>query len=380
MPAANGGGSSGKSPNAGGKSGASSNGGSGSSSVSPPNQVTLAAPASVTSSTSPSTPFAWIDTANLIAPGAVWIGISTVRWQNAGANQVSFPVVDAAIGMTPRFQIGASVPRIVASDALSQPGGLGTTFFNAKFGILNGSERSLKVAVAPTLEVLSEAARQFAPIEHSRVHWGLPFSAEFDRGVSRAVRLDRLLLAGRVVHRRWRWHAGWPACWPRCVIQPLVEPVSAGRSDDRRAPASRHLHGCVVGSDAEDGRVRFGRPDVRHCGAIRSWNHGQRWSISDGQSDGLHTIARSILLPGKFERMTTTDARDARDVAVLSPTSEVPILFAQNLVEHGSLDSIASNLQRSTDTVGTWLTNVSPTTWIVLAVVIVIGVVIWSRR
>jgi hypothetical protein len=58
----------------------------------------------------------------------------------------------------------------------------------------------------------------------------------------------------------------------------------------------------------------------------------------------------------------------------------VPILFAQNLVEHGSLDSIASNLQRSTDTVGTWLTDVSPTTWIVLGVVIVVGFVIWSRR
>jgi hypothetical protein len=159
-------------------------GGSGSSSVSPPSQVALAAPASVTTSTSASTPFAWIDNANLIAPGAVWIGISTVRWQNAGASQISFPVVDAAIGMTPRFQIGASVPRIVSSEALNQPGGLGTTFFNAKVGILNDSERSLKVAAAPTLDVLSEAAMQFAPIEQSRVHWGLPVSAEFDRGNS----------------------------------------------------------------------------------------------------------------------------------------------------------------------------------------------------
>jgi hypothetical protein len=66
-------------------------------------------------------------------------------------------------------------------------------------------------------------------------------------------------------------------------------------------------------------------------------------------------------------------------VAVLG-NRQVPILFAQNLVEHGSLDSIASNLQRSTDTVGTWLTDVSPTTWIVLGVVIVVGFVIWSRR
>jgi hypothetical protein len=183
-PPANGSGNPGKSSNAGGNGGGGG-GASSSSSVSPPSQVALAAPASVTTSTSASTPFAWMDNANLIAPGAVWIGISTVRWQNAGASQISFPVVDAAIGMTPRFQIGASVPRIVGSDALSQPGGLGTTFFNAKVGVLNDSQRSFKVAVAPTLEVLSEAAMQFAPIEQSRVQWGLPVSAEFDRGKAR---------------------------------------------------------------------------------------------------------------------------------------------------------------------------------------------------
>jgi hypothetical protein len=55
-------------------------------------------------------------------------------------------------------------------------------------------------------------------------------------------------------------------------------------------------------------------------------------------------------------------------------------LFAQNLVEHGSLDALASNLQRSGDTVGTWITNVSPTTWIVLGVVVVFGLIVWSRR
>jgi hypothetical protein len=55
-------------------------------------------------------------------------------------------------------------------------------------------------------------------------------------------------------------------------------------------------------------------------------------------------------------------------------------LLAQSLVEHGSLDSMASNLQRSTDTVGTWLSDVSPTTWMVLGVVVVVGLIVWSRR
>lgn len=172
------------------KGGASSAGGKGGgngtgSSVSPPSEVALAAPTSVRNSTSASTPFAWIDNANLVAPGAVWIGISTVRWQSAGASEISVPVVDAAIGMTPRLQIGASVPRVAPSEALSRPGGFGTTFLNAKVAILNDPERPLKLAVTPTLEILSEAAMQWVPIGQNRVQWGLPFSVEFDRGVSR---------------------------------------------------------------------------------------------------------------------------------------------------------------------------------------------------
>jgi hypothetical protein len=55
-------------------------------------------------------------------------------------------------------------------------------------------------------------------------------------------------------------------------------------------------------------------------------------------------------------------------------------VFAQNLVEHGSLDAIVSNLQRSTDSVGNWLSSVSPTTWMIVGVVVVLGVLVWSRR
>jgi hypothetical protein len=58
----------------------------------------------------------------------------------------------------------------------------------------------------------------------------------------------------------------------------------------------------------------------------------------------------------------------------------VPVLFAQSLAERGSLDSIASNLQRSSDDVGNWLSSVSPTTWVIVVGVLLIGVLIWSRR
>ena len=165
-----------KSANAGGK-------GRGSGAVTPPSEVAFAAPIGIAGAAS--TPFAWIDNASLVAPGAVWIGISTVRWQNAGLSEVNFPVLDAAVGMTPRLQIGASVPRIVANETFGRPAGFGTTFLNAKLGIFKDSERPLKAAIAPTLEILSAAAMQFAPLGQNRVQFGLPFSVEFDRGVSR---------------------------------------------------------------------------------------------------------------------------------------------------------------------------------------------------
>jgi hypothetical protein len=165
-------------------SAAGKGGGKGAGSVTPPSEVAFAAPIGL-SNASGSTPFAWIDNASLVAPGAVWIGISTVRWQNAGLSEVNFPVIDAAVGMTPRLQIGASVPRIVASEAFGRPAGFGTTFLNAKLAIFKDSERPFKAAVAPTLEILSATAMQFAPLGQNRVQFGLPFSVEFDRGVSR---------------------------------------------------------------------------------------------------------------------------------------------------------------------------------------------------
>lgn len=83
------------------------------------------------------------------------------------------PVVDAAIGLTPRVQVSASVPRVA--------GGVGTTFFSAKIAAFSDAARGLKVAVAPTLEVLSESAALAGPAGQSRTQWGLPVGVELDR-------------------------------------------------------------------------------------------------------------------------------------------------------------------------------------------------------
>lgn len=57
-----------------------------------------------------------------------------------------------------------------------------------------------------------------------------------------------------------------------------------------------------------------------------------------------------------------------------------PVVFAQSLAERGALDSAASNLQRSSDEVSNWLSSVSPTTWVIVVGVLLIGALIWSRR
>lgn len=125
----------------------------------------------------PAAPFAWLDDANLMAPGTVWLGVSIVQWHGGGTSEVVVPVFDGSIGLTSRVQLGASVPRVAGS--------LGTTFFSAKIGIVESDARGLKLAVGPTLEMLSRAAMLSGPAGQARTQWGLPVSVEIDRGAGR---------------------------------------------------------------------------------------------------------------------------------------------------------------------------------------------------
>ena len=135
-----------------------------------PAQTTIAAPAGTS-------PFAWVDDANTMEPGSVWLGVSMVRWHGSGVSENIVPVIDAAIGLAPRVQLGASVPRVA--------GGMGTTFFSAKIAVHRDDELGMKVAVAPTLEILSRSAMEFAPLDQSRAQWGLPVSVEVARDAGR---------------------------------------------------------------------------------------------------------------------------------------------------------------------------------------------------
>jgi hypothetical protein len=118
-----------------------------------------------------------MDDAGLMAPGTVWLGASMVSWHGGGASEVVVPVFDASIGLTSRLQLGVNIPRA--------GGGVGTTFFNAKLGVLNDEAHRVKLAVGPTLEILSSASMQSGPAGQARTQWGLPISVEMDGRAAR---------------------------------------------------------------------------------------------------------------------------------------------------------------------------------------------------
>lgn len=152
---------------------------------SPPSRTTLPPPTAI-GGASGTMPFAWVDDANVLSPGDVWLALSTLRWQRTDASEVYAPVIDAAIGIAPKLQLGVSAPRIVgSSDPGGAEGGLGTTYVHGKVPLFQRTHHGLKVSVAPTLEILGSAAVQAAPADQSRVHWGAPVSAQIDVGSGR---------------------------------------------------------------------------------------------------------------------------------------------------------------------------------------------------
>ncbi|MGE5246211.1 MAG: hypothetical protein ACM3SQ_18450 [Betaproteobacteria bacterium] len=126
-------------------------------------------------------PLAWIDDADLMASGAMSVDLSMTRWQGNGIGETDVPVVNVAIGLTNRFQFAASLPRVVANDASGVVGGLGTTYFSGKYAAYANDEYGLKVAVAPTLEVLGTGVMQSLASGETRTRFGLPVSVEVDR-------------------------------------------------------------------------------------------------------------------------------------------------------------------------------------------------------
>jgi hypothetical protein len=150
-----------------------------------PNQTVLPPPTGI-AAPGAATPFAWIDNATLMAPGTLWFGTSLVRWAGDGLSEVSAPVIDAAVAVHSRVQVAMSMPRVIAnSDPAGPAGSWGTMFTNVKLGLIRADTRGFNLSVAPTIEILSDAAMASAPAGSSRTQWGLPVSADIQQGSAR---------------------------------------------------------------------------------------------------------------------------------------------------------------------------------------------------
>ena len=146
-------------------------------------------------------PLAWLDDATLLAPGSMSLTISALRWSGTDLSEVNFPIVQASVGLAPRFQIGATVPRIVGSaDGTGPVGGIGTSYISTKIALLTGTS-GVKLAVSPVIEVLGEGAVQALAPSEGRTQFGLPVSMELAQGPAR-------VFASTGFFSRGAWFAG----------------------------------------------------------------------------------------------------------------------------------------------------------------------------
>jgi hypothetical protein len=152
---------------------------------SPPSSSPLPSPAAVAPATTAAVPLAWVDDATVLAPGTMAVTLSAMRWQGTDVNEVDVPIVGVTMGLAPRVQIGASIPHIVGSDLDGVIGGVGTSFINAKIGVINDSASSVKLAIAPTLDILGEGALQGLVPGKGRTQFGLPAMLEIVQGRAR---------------------------------------------------------------------------------------------------------------------------------------------------------------------------------------------------
>jgi hypothetical protein len=129
--------------------------------------------------TSGASPFAWVDDATILGPGAADVTVSVANWQGMDASEWEAPIVGAAVGVVPRLQLSVRAPYVMSDATAGVTGGWGTTYVSGKLGLVQGE--TLKFSVAPTLQVVSPEALTLLT-GAKRAQFGLPISAEVDQG------------------------------------------------------------------------------------------------------------------------------------------------------------------------------------------------------
>ncbi len=122
----------------------------------------------------------WLDDASLVEPSHGYASISIGHYRSLGGRQSDFPIVDGAFGLTPRLQVGVSVPyyRLTFNDG-SRVNGLGDVYLSTKVSIVAPEDTvsGAGLSLSPVLEVLGDPD----PIKNTRMFWGLPVNVEWRR-------------------------------------------------------------------------------------------------------------------------------------------------------------------------------------------------------
>jgi len=121
----------------------------------------------------------WLEDADTMQAKVVVLSVSAGRWEGTLGGQTDAPVGEIVVGVTDWFRLGASVPYSNAkySDGYTAKG-RGDSYVTAKFRLVDGWEHPIGVAIAPMLEILSDAAVADKTLNLKRVNWALPLCLE----------------------------------------------------------------------------------------------------------------------------------------------------------------------------------------------------------
>jgi hypothetical protein len=112
----------------------------------------------------------WLDDATIQDPGSGYVSMGLSVFRTPVYREVDLPTIDVGFAVTPRLQVGMSVPYYHA-DAVR---GFGDVYLTAKYQLRAPSAHRAGFALIPMVEVLSVAP----PSGGSRVQWALPVSVE----------------------------------------------------------------------------------------------------------------------------------------------------------------------------------------------------------
>jgi hypothetical protein len=129
----------------------------------------------------------WLDDGKILKPGTGMFGFSFERWQSSSGAETDVPVIDLAVGVANRVQLGATVPLYRAHYASGfQGSGLGDAYLVSKVGLLDSREHRVRLAVSPLLEILSDVEILGPTRQISRINWMLPVILELEGDATRA--------------------------------------------------------------------------------------------------------------------------------------------------------------------------------------------------